>query len=235
MINHLDPYGYMIPEIFPSGVNYLDVLEDGSTVAWFLSDEPTTITKDVADRVSRWNDYLGSGHDLIQGVGADQPLWSANGILFDGVSEFMKTAPFAWVQPEMIYIVFKQVNWGTDRTIFDGNTPASTLFYQRLITPPILNVYAGLFSDQNANLALNTWGIARILFNGASSTFQIDETTQLTGDYGTQDSEGFCLGARPDNTKYSKIEVKEIILRNVADTAPDEAAIYAYLSSKYGI
>ena len=108
MNNHLDPYGYMIPEIFPTGEDpAIPIINDGSTVAWFLSDEPTTITLDVADRVSRWNDYLGSGHDLIQGVGADQPLWSANGILFDGVTEYMKTAPFAYVQPEMIYMVIK--------------------------------------------------------------------------------------------------------------------------------
>ena len=52
---------------------------------------------------------FGSGRDLLSVVGPGQPLWSANGVLFDGLLNFMKTAPFVYVQPEQIYICFRQV------------------------------------------------------------------------------------------------------------------------------
>ena len=233
-MNHLDPYGYMIPEIFNDGeVIPPPVIRDGSTVAWFLSDEPTTLTLDGANRVSRWNDYLGSGHDLIQGVGADQPLWSANGVLFDGATEYMKCGVFAYVQPEMIYMVVKQVTWTDGDYIFDGNVTNNGMLRQETLTPN-LTVYSGAFLA-NADLAVDTWGIVRVLFNGALSEFIINDLIPTTGNTGAVDMGGFTLSAQATGNIQANIEVKEIILRNVADTAPNEAAIYAYLAAKYGI
>ena len=235
-MNILDPYGYMIPEIFNDGeVIPPPVIRDGSTVAWFLSDELATLTRDGANRVSRWNDYLGSGHDLIQANGADQPLWSANGVLFDGVSEFMKTAPFAYVQPEMIYMVVKQVAWNLNGIFLDGNAAPVSALYQNGITPEI-RINAGVIGPIDGSLAVDTWGIVRVLFNGAASTLQVNTNAQWIGNAGANDMGGFTLGldgAAAFNN--SNIQVKEIILRNVADAAPAQTAIYAYLAAKYGI
>ncbi len=224
----------MMPFITVKG--YPGVLNDGSTVAWFLSDEPATLTRDGANRVSQWNDYLGSGHDLLQANGADQPLWSANGILFDGVSEFMQCGAFAYVQPEMIYIVLKQVTWINASRVFDGNL-LSYCALQQYSTTPDLQLYAGTgFTNANSNLAVNTWGIVRVLFNGASSTIQVNKTTITTGNPGDRDSGGFTLGVGGNIISgFSNIEVKEIILRKVADSESDETVIYNYLKNKYGL
>ena len=51
------------------------------------------------------------------------PLWSANGVLFDGANDFLKTAPITYVRPEMIYIVFKQISWTASDMILSGNAP----------------------------------------------------------------------------------------------------------------
>ena len=47
---------------------------------------------------------------------------------------------------------------------------------------------------------------------------------------------GFTLGAIGGAaTDFSNIEVKEVIIRNVADTTQDEGTIYNYLADKYSI
>ncbi len=235
MLNDLiDTYGFGMPEIFPGDV-IPDVLYDGNTVAWFLSDELATLTRDGANRVSRWNDFLGSGHDLIQANGADQPLWSVNGILFDGVSEFMKCAPFVYIQPEMIYMVLRQVTWTATNRIFDGNATGGGAFVQWTATPTT-KIFAGALGADNNNLAVNTWGIARILFDGVASKLQINETAPIVGGVGAANMGGFTLGSIGAGTgSWTNIEVKEIILRNVVDGAVDQAAIYDYMISHNGL
>lgn len=213
------------------------VLKDGNTVAWYDSQLLSTITKDESDFVSRWNDRLGSGRDLLQAVGANQPKWVAtDGILFDGISQFMKVSAFTFNQPEMIYIVFRQCTWSALDRVFDGDSDASGLFYQ-VGTTPELKIFAGTAGvPNNNNLSLNTFGIVRILFNGLSSKLIINQTTPTTGDAGSANMGGFTLATLGSaSAQFGNIQVKEIILRKVADGATDETAIYNYLSKKYGI
>ena len=215
--------------------DYPGQINDGNTVAWYIADELSTITKDGSDLVALWADYLGSGRDLVQGTGADKPMWSENGVLFGGGSDFMKTAAFTLVQPEMIYIVFKNVTWILNTWVLDGNATFSGALYQTPNTPDI-RAYAGSVSDINSNLPVNTFGIVRILFNGVSSTIQVDETTQTTRNFGAADMGGFTLGARGDGlASFANIQIKEVILRNVDDTDATEEAIFRYLKRKYGL
>ena len=95
------------------------ILEDGNTVAWFDSTE--NITKDGSNFVSVWGDKSGLSHDLLQATGTNQPLWSAAGVLFDGVDNFMQTAPFTFNKPEQLYVVLRQVTWTANRDLWDGN------------------------------------------------------------------------------------------------------------------
>jgi hypothetical protein len=46
---------------------------------------------------------------------------------------------------------------------------------------------------------------------------------------------GFTLGGLSAWSLSSNIVVKECIVRKIADTSPNEAAIYAYLKAKYGL
>ena len=211
----------------------LEILTDGNTVAWF--DYTETITMDGSDLVSDWGDKSGEGNDLLQATGTDQPLWSSDGVLFNGVDNYMKCVGFTYDQPEMIYVVVKQVTWTNNKYIMDGQSNASGFLSQRSGSPG-LKIHAGVSSDQNDNLVLNTWGIVRILFNGVASTFQINETAQWAGDTGANNMSGFEIGARADGTtSWSNFKIKEIILRKVADSESDEQAIYGYLKKKYGL
>jgi hypothetical protein len=222
----------------PPTATHPPVIEDGNTVVWYLSDDLTTITKDGSDFVSEWRDKLGSGHDLLQSTGASQPLLTEAGILFDGIDDFMKCVAFTLVQPEQIYMVFKQVTYTSGDRIFDGDLNNSGMLRQKYPggVSPELECYAGSFSTSNSNLLLNTFGITRILFNGASSKFQINETTEWIGDLGAFDMGGFTLGRiGGSDTGWGNIEVKEIIIRKVADSAQDEQDIYDYLANKHNI
>jgi hypothetical protein len=211
----------------------------GNTVAWYRSDVTATITKDVQDSVSVWADYLGSGRNLLATDGTGRsPIWSADGLLFNGVKNYMQTAAFTWNQPCFIYIVMKQVTYTESPPdyLFDGITTAKAAVYQYNATPK-LTATAGTASGYNSDLAVNTWGILRVLFNGANSKIQVNASAAVTGDFGAGNAGGFTLGARPQGTpdRFGNIQVKEIVLRNVVDSAPDEAAIYAYLKAKYGL
>lgn len=216
------------------GVSAPPVLSDGSTVLWVDSQE--NITKNGSDLVSLWGDKSGNGNDLVQATETNKPTWNSNGILFDGVDNFMKAAAFTLVQPEFIYIVVKQVTYSANDRFFDGNTTNKGIVYQAGTTPQI-QAYAGASSTNDSNLALDTYGILRVLFNGASSTLQVNGNAQITGNFGAADMGGFYLAANAatGGSQFGNIEVKEVIIRNVADSAQDEGTIYNYLADKYSI
>ena len=211
---------------------YPAILDDTNTVLWV--DYQTNITKDGSDLVSVWGDKSGNGNDLLQAVGTNQPLQTADGILFDGVDNFMKAVAFTLVQPEFIYIVVKLVSYTQSREIFDGNSANSGFITEATILPEI-KAYAGLFSPANNDLTVGSFHIARVLFNGGSSKLQVNEETATTWSSGVNNMNGFTLASNGGNIRFANIEVKEVIIRKIADTAPNEAEIYAYLSSKYGI
>ena len=209
------------------------VISDGNSVAWYIADDLSTITKDVSDFVSVWADKLGSGNDLLEST--NKPKWFLDdGILFDGVNDVMKTGAFTFNQPEQIYIVFKQVTWTSNLYIFDGNTLLKGALRQTAGTNQIV-AYAGSNSG-GQTLALDTYAIVRILFNGASSEIILNEDTPVTGNFGANNMGGFTLGALGNGTQgYTNIQVKEIILRKIADSSGDETDIYDYLKSKYSL
>ena len=206
---------------------YPVVLLDGNTVGFY--DYLKGITKDGANLVSAWNSIIGANH-LLQTTGTNQPLWTTDGVLFDGIDNFMKCAAFTWNQPEFIYMVMKQVTWTITEYFFDGDTNNKGMARQDALTPGI-KAYAGTMSIQNDNLAVNTWGIIRLLFNGASSKLIVNETAPTLWNCGVNNMGGFTLGTRGDfATLHSNIQVKEIINRN---SILGEAEIYTYLANKY--
>jgi len=215
---------------------YLDVINDGNTKGWYISDSTATITKDGTDSTSVWADYLGSGRDLLAADNTKaQPIWSATGILFNGTTNFLHANAFTFNQPCFFYLVMKHITWTSAEIIFDGNVTGRTRLYQYDSTPELV-ASADSPTTPNDNLVLDTWGIVRVLFNGASSIFQINATSATTGDFGARNAEGFTLGYRPDTQdRFGNFEVTEIILRNYADSDADQTLIVNYLNAKYTV
>jgi len=175
-----------------------------------------------------------TGNHLLQATAASQPLWSAaNGVLFDGVNDLMKATAFALVQPEMIYLVIRQITWGINRAFCDGNAVANRMVVYQNNASPEIDILIVAPVCPNINLILNTLSIVKVLFNGANSFSQVNLTAQSLGNVGVGDGNGFTLGGRYDGAaaNYCNIEVKEIIIRRTADNAATQAAIYNYLKS----
>jgi len=190
----------------------------------------------VGGLVSAWADWLGSANPLLQ-AGADgiKPVLSADGILGDGADDFLKTAAFTWSQPEEVWMVIKQVTWTRYDRIFDGNTNDTMKFWQEDITPK-LQVGIGGTSAKNANLAVNTWGIIRVLFNGVNSEFQINQTVTDVFDCGASNAGGFTLFARGlGASSWANAQVKDIILGNAASDTATKALIYNNLKEINGL
>lgn len=209
-------------------------ITDGNTVGWYLSQDLTTITKDGSNYVSLWKDKLLSGNDLGV-IGGKTPLWSTDGILFVHTHSDILTKGFTWTQPEMIYIVMKQVTYQSTGRFFDGFSTVNLGAAISVTGTPKFAVYAGSFLADCSDLAVDTWGILRVVFNGASSKLIVNDLTPITGNAGASNMGGFTLGAAADDRLYSNIQVKEIILRKVADSSGDETAIYNYLKAKYSL
>lgn len=207
-------------------------MTDGDTVAWFLQDL-TTITKDGSNLVSRWNDKLGSGHDLIQATGTNQPTWSADGITFDGVDNKMETANFTYNVPAFWYLVLKQLSWTNTETMVEGKDNSYILLRQAGTTPK-LGLYAGTaLNEGTGKLAINTLGIVRCLFNGANSSLQINNETANTGNSGTVTALGGIKLGEEDGA-YSHFLIKEVIFRKAADAAATQTKFYNFLAAKHG-
>lgn len=209
--------------------NIYTLLLDGDTICW--CDYMLGITKDGDNFVSVIADQSGNDNDIQQLTSGKQPLWSENGILFDGVDNYMKTSAIGIVQPTFIYMVFKQVTWTNTDIIMDG-LASNTGRIQQAGATPQFNAYAGTSSALNGDLPVNTYGILRCLFNGVNSKLIVNENTAITWNCGTNNMSGITLGCRGVAALYSNIEVKEIIVRKIQDTVDNENVIYNYLKNK---
>ena len=217
--------------------NYLSILQDGNTFGWWIASDLATITKDGSNRMSRWNDYLGSGHDLIQ-AGADvvKPVWTVNGITFNGIQR-IKAAAFTLNQPEFIYIVFSPSSWIQPHFVFDGNVENTGGLVQYGTSPQLIG-YAGGSIVLNAGFTLGTYAVARLLLYGANSKLIINAGTPTTGNFGTANMGGFTVGSEGNDTGtycYFIGTIKEIIGRKVSDASSNETVLYNYLKTKYSL
>ncbi len=217
-----------------TGIVTNNVADDGNTVAWYDSSNLSTITKDANELVSRLNDGLGSGNDLLQANAAKMPLYTESGILFNGTDEYLKAA-FAYEQPEMIYLTIKQVTWTATRTLMDGAS-INTGKLQQTTSTPTLRLYAGAALTPNNDLAVNTWGIIKVLFDGANSFLQVDSNVPLSGNAGTSDMGGVTFGDNGAATggEASNLLLYEAILRSASDDVAKRAQIDSYMQRHSG-
>lgn len=226
----LIPYNFYIitatePNKFYGGCKVGDIFQEESA--------PTTLNAN--NRVKQLNgNHLGT---LYPFVTTAMPLWTSDGVVFNGVNSGMRSNRFTYATPQMVYLVVKQVTWTSLDSIISAAEVDNAMLLQQRGTTPGLKIFGGITtSDQNNNLPLDTWGIVRACFNGESSSFQINETAQMTGNYGSTTANGIVLGANRFNAdKFSNIIVKEAIFRSVADDAATQTKIYNYLSNKYGV
>jgi hypothetical protein len=198
-------------------------------VAWYRKGQGITVT---GSGVSQWSDASGNGRHLLQATDAQRPaLQTDRTILFDGVAHNLKSAVFTLNQPTTYYLLFKQVTWTSSDYIVDGDLINTGVLAQTNGgVSPGLQLYAGSGVGSNTDLALDTYGVAACVFNGASSVLQINNGTPLTGDAGAGNMGGVSLGkAGTGAGAHANVRVKELIVFSQAHNAAQRALVIAYL------
>jgi peptidoglycan/xylan/chitin deacetylase (PgdA/CDA1 family)/head-tail adaptor len=217
-------------DTFLYSLTYLDILNDGNTLAWYDASDLTTITKDGSQTVTRWNDKLGSGHDLSTGSCTYDAV---KGIMtFNGSTEYLKSD--AWsgtTQPYKVYMVVRQVDEQINGRLFDGYT-GSDYCSIRATTGGLLRQYAAVAGGTNGYTVLGAWSIIECLFDGANSYLKVDDTAATVSNAGTRTPGGFTLAANAGLNYFGKLEVAEIILRKAADSATYTTLLRAHLKEK---
>lgn len=208
---------------------------DGYTLGWY-SAEVENVTKDGSDLVAQWNDLSANEHHLTQSTAGLKPVWSADGVTMDCTDDYLRFYNLGTLsQPHIIYIVMKVA-------AFEGQAIfckfESTFFkmsgwdggvggYTRT------TVSAGTELESTTNMMpVNSFCIVRLLFNGASSSVQFNATGATTGDTGTGTINMIELGNEA-GSGTGIMTYKEFIIRNTADDATEQAAVYDYLYAKY--
>lgn len=214
------------------------IYNDGNTVVWYDVMDLTTITKDGANRVSAWADKLGSGNNLVQANGANQPLWSAGQITGDGVDEWMKDA-FDWVNPVTLYAVIAQRSWTVLDRLFDGahNSNNTHAIHQSPVSSQLrVRVTTGT-TDAYTSFGLNTWVVmTSMVANGAQSIKNNKNAAVTDTDATALNPAGLVLFSKGDAAdQYCNASVAEIICRSGNDSDADRDDIIDYLMDKYGI
>lgn len=209
------------------------VLNDGNT--WIWGEFKRNVTVDVTDvtDVTEWGDRRGGNYpSLTPAFIGTEPTLRETGIYFNGVNNVLTTGVLPLNQPITVYAIMRQISWTANDILFDGGGTLDCALRQRTSSPSV-NTFAGANTPINGDLVLNTFSIVRVVFNGVSSTLQVDENTKTTGDVGTIDPEGFTLGASGAGTSaYSEVEYQEFIVREGVDSEKNQGEIYTYLEKK---
>lgn len=201
---------------------------DGSTKAWYIFDASVTRT-DAS--VSIWADTLGSGRNLLQTTPANQPAWTSDGILFDGVNDNMY-ADFSFNTKKTIYLLMRMETFETYHYIFEANNfGTGYLRTANAATTVTLDSGTTLVVNSNVDMTAGTWRIITVQFNGADSLFQMDNSTATIGDAGNVYFSNFSIGV----STPANLICKEIILRNTIDSAVNRSNVFNYWNSKYNL
>jgi hypothetical protein len=204
---------------------------------WWESDQGTTIVTGV----SQWNDLSGNNNHLLQATGTKQPALVAaqiNGlpvVSFDGVDDDM-VAAFALVQPETVFVVFRQPTWTNFDMVYDGAAVTNNMSLQQATASPGLAIRAGVATVAlNNNLAVGaTFGLVTAKYNGASSSLQVNSTAVTTGNPGANGGAGIRVGSRGDGAaNFGDVDVAGLIVMAADATVQEVANVKTYFGTKY--
>lgn len=203
--------------------------------AWFRQGVGITVT---GSGVSQWDDQSGNGRHLLQGTDAARPALQEDGtILFNGTSHYLKTNAFTLNQPACVIVVLKQVSWTNGDILCDGDSANTMLVYQTGSSPQF-NASSDNGTTRvglNGNLAVGSAGVLAVVFNGASSSSRVNNTTPVTGSVGSNNAGGFTLGARAAGTTPSNIQVYETVIFPIAPSTAQLDRLIAGLMARHGV
>lgn len=193
--------------------------------------------------VSSWSNGQ-SGEALTQATGSRQPAYSATsgpnsqpGVTFDGDDDFMEAAIGTKAQPQSYVFVFRYISSSDFHWLFDSSDEGNNgrqLFGRG--SSGVWQIHAGS-SITSGSVDTDFYaGIA--YFDGSSSTLELDNTTIVSGNTGTQSqSQGIVVGTRFLKTDFfSNIVVSAIgVYNGDARTDTEWQNLVNYTNWKWGL
>lgn len=215
---------------------------------WLKGDfGPLTSGSNVTD----WIDLSGSGNNLAQATGANQPLYVASSlndlpaVSFDGSNDYLSlTSGFG---PDLttgasIFAVIKPAGTGTATYITSGNTgPSNQVSMQTLNTQAQLDAYNGSTSSAvttaSSSITVGKFQIVSAVHTGsASASININGYSIASGSVqdltNTSRSLNY-LGANSSLATFWNGEIAELLVYSKSVSVAERAAIEAYLAVRY--
>lgn len=185
-----------------------------------------TTTKDADGYISQKNDKSLLGRNLLQATVGYQPFYSTFGTYFDGLTQILTTAQHtANTGAESVYLVMLQPNNYANGKLFMGSYTLNKRALYQSLGNNIL--YSGGYDCSNAVNIFN-FQIHKIVFNGASSSYRINNGVAATGNPGTQTADGVSYG-------LSSVSMPVILLESIHRLSDDTLleSVYNQLYTKY--
>lgn len=167
---------------------------------WLWVSSDTGISKDGSDHMNTagcWTDRSGLAHDL-DGAGASQATWLASqvngkpGISFSGSYLSNPGATSSLAAPHTAYLLCSIPAWVSNTYLIDGTGGADGALIM-FGSSPQLQQYGGNFGA-SVNLSFATWLILTSVWNGVSSSLEINNLGAATGNAGTSVPHRVVLG-----------------------------------------
>jgi hypothetical protein len=239
-------YTHIAPGSIPWTPEDLDVALRG----WYDASDLTTIT-DSGGSVSQWNDKSGSGHNLTQATGAEQPIEGTdsigglNTITFDGSDDTMSTSsnPFgSSVSNATVFFVLK-IKDLSNGTLFSltGSADGSNRWQAHfpfggqvyfdcgdVVVPNRINTTSGLSDEQDVIVSFtceSTTNTQEVRING--EVLVSDATGHTVSTVGNIVIGGTGL--------YQNVAIGECIIINGTFSAIDRQLMEGYLAHKWGL
>jgi hypothetical protein len=212
-------------------------MDDGNTYAEFEA-IATYMTYETNDTINQWNDKSGNDRHLEQSTLTDMPRHSGDSVFFDGVDNYIyyDSGIDTLDQPITVYLVLRahtHEQYGAFFSSSDANLDPR-LAQSSDSTELYLN--AGTTAGITATMVYDQLHLMTAVFNGASSTFRIDNDSEETGlDVGAENMSGIRLGSRAALGYYSDVAYFYVIVREGADSSGDQASIRTWLNSEFSI
>jgi len=202
---------------------------DGNALAWYDGD--------VGLSVASWLDQSGNGYTLTNTNNPTVISPAINGhdaLLFNGTTQQAANTTIPTNVPTSVYFVLKVVSWVNGRRISQSTTATANLLWFAGASPNI-QAFNNLTIDTSPNLAVGSYGIITVVWNGATSELRTGDNVAVAGDTGAGTGMGFTLANNNGGGSHANIEVAYVIVRTGADSTAKQDKIINWLKSHFAL
>lgn len=218
--------------LYSGGTTGLNPVSISGLKVWFDANQLNLADSTL---VSTWTDSSGNGNNATA-AGGNRPTYKVNiknskpAVQFSGTN-LMTTAAFgaALSQPSTVFLVGQAAGAST---FMDGIIAGSRHLLD-FNTGTTVRALAGSGITSNATVA--QFNYFTVIFNGASSSLQVNANTAVSGDTGANTLTGVTLGANFTPTASLNGYIGEVLIYNALLSAAQITQVQNYIKAKWGL